>query len=545
MKNMVALTVMAASLSVFAGTKEWFNENAETFTGDGWEPKAGVSIMGGKLSVSSVNGADVTYTPAALRTDTATITFADVCFTAEQDALPDATGAKAGITIFDGKFYVIADGAWIDSGKAADATANYTIYCDLDYAQGTVAYRSGAEVIYANAAIPAEKIGSIAFNGDTEMTGFSAMRAYNPVALVDGIERETFADALAAAVDGSVIKLIDSVALDAQVDISLDGELTLDLNGQTVSSSTDDYVLNLNKVDLTVTDSSEAKNGKIAKTSKTTMIQIGKQSAATLTLEAGEIAFEGENPDGAEGSVVVAIAGSFTMNGGKVNANGKVRQHALRTKASSGSIVVNGGVVIGDVQENLGSILVPATSTAMFSVDYSDYCEDGYETVKSGEFYVVQQKSDEPGVKVVPGEPVLVTAATEAEAIAKATVEVPAGVVNVDSYKAMFSAAATDKGDGVWSVTFELKPEIKAEVEAAAETAEAQILSKPGEKGEVEIDTKEGLFYSVATGTAPDKLAEGSRTMGDGKQLKLEVPAIDGAKGFYQIQVNGSEASVN
>ncbi len=87
----------------------------------------------------------------------------------------------------------------------------------------------------------------------------------NYVAEVDGEKYESLAEALEAAEDGDTVTLLTDISLDEMVTVT--GTVTLDLNGYTITG-TDNTTANfglitVNKGNLTVTDSSEAKTGNI------------------------------------------------------------------------------------------------------------------------------------------------------------------------------------------------------------------------------------------------------------------------------------------
>ena len=125
-----------------------------------------------------------------------------------------------------------------------------------------------------------------------------------------GYQFITVEDALRYAKNGDTVKLLANAELDETY--VNEKSLTLDLNGKTLStalaagSTTNHLYAIQNNAELTITDSSDAKEGKISAR--------GNFNYGTLTLEAGTI----EAIDGNGGYAVRNYAGSFTMNGGTI-----------------------------------------------------------------------------------------------------------------------------------------------------------------------------------------------------------------------------------
>ena len=125
-----------------------------------------------------------------------------------------------------------------------------------------------------------------------------------------GYQFITVEDALRYAKNGDTVKLLANAELDETY--VNEKSLTLDLNGKTLStayvagSTTNHLYAIQNNAELTITDSSDAKTGKISAR--------GNFNYGTLTLEAGTI----EAIDGNGGYAVRNYAGSFTMNGGTI-----------------------------------------------------------------------------------------------------------------------------------------------------------------------------------------------------------------------------------
>lgn len=131
-----------------------------------------------------------------------------------------------------------------------------------------------------------------------------------PEAATRGYQFITVEDALRYAKNGDTVKLLANAELDETY--VNEKSLTLDLNGKTLStayvagSTTNHLYAIQNNAELTITDSSDAKTGKISAR--------GNFNYGTLTLEAGTI----EAIDGNGGYAVRNYAGTFTMNGGTI-----------------------------------------------------------------------------------------------------------------------------------------------------------------------------------------------------------------------------------
>lgn len=94
------------------------------------------------------------------------------------------------------------------------------------------------------------------------------IEAFEPKAYVGDTAYETFADALAAVTaNGGTLKLSAPVNV-AYLDFSNVNEVTLDLNGQTITGTSAEYATIVNTGVLKIIDSSELKNGTVAATVK-------------------------------------------------------------------------------------------------------------------------------------------------------------------------------------------------------------------------------------------------------------------------------------
>lgn len=155
------------------------------------------------------------------------------------------------------------------------------------------------------------------------------------VAVVKNKEYSSLEEALDAAQANDTIRLLNNVELNKTLNFDKNN-LTLDLNGHTISQG-DDFSENFfirNPKNLTITDNSASKNGKITSASVATIYTTG-----SLIIESGTI--ENIQESGAH-AVYLTGASSLEANGGTITANA----NGIRTDANfSGNILFNGGKV--------------------------------------------------------------------------------------------------------------------------------------------------------------------------------------------------------
>ena len=175
------------------------------------------------------------------------------------------------------------------------------------------------------------------------------------VASYNGYEYITLADAVAAAQDGDTITLLHDVMADSQITIPADKNVTLDLNGKTLSGtdtkSNDHYQLIENNGTLTVKDS--ATGGKISVIAKTNRSWNNYSAAianfGTLTVESGTI----EHLGGTDMAYAIDTNSNLrsvnlTINGGTLKSNNYIAIRAFENSAiRTNDIVVNNGTIEG------------------------------------------------------------------------------------------------------------------------------------------------------------------------------------------------------
>ena len=100
---------------------------------------------------------------------------------------------------------------------------------------------------------------------DVKGNSSSVSVAVHPVATINGKGYATPAAAVTAANDGDTITLVKAVELTSTLSITADKKITLDLNGCKISADMNGPHMICNAGNLTITDSSAAKTGEIAK----------------------------------------------------------------------------------------------------------------------------------------------------------------------------------------------------------------------------------------------------------------------------------------
>lgn len=180
------------------------------------------------------------------------------------------------------------------------------------------------------------------------------------VAEANGVKYETLQDAIDAATTGATVKLLEDVELTATLQVSADDKIVLDLNGKSVTytSDVDDADLLINKGILTIDDSSAGKNGTFIFTytgtanarSTSTVVNA---PGAILTINAGTI----ENATAEDhGSYAYAIDSqtngnlgnvSLEVKGGAIVSNYMAIRQCVNGKVCTNTLTVSGGTISG------------------------------------------------------------------------------------------------------------------------------------------------------------------------------------------------------
>lgn len=178
--------------------------------------------------------------------------------------------------------------------------------------------------------------GPIATLVDSKKDGFNpTFDGITMVAEVDGIKYSTLADAFAAATVGQTVKLLSDVKLSAKLEVTC-SDVTLDLNGKTISPADDNTIGNFCAVmvhrgaKLTVDDSSAEKTGCIDGGTGTNAFYGGIQ----LTQKE-------DTPADAKATLVV---NNGTIKGNKAAITGNGNRHNT-------DITINGGTFIASSTE--------------------------------------------------------------------------------------------------------------------------------------------------------------------------------------------------
>ncbi|MDO4527545.1 MAG: hypothetical protein Q4C03_02015, partial [bacterium] len=159
-----------------------------------------------------------------------------------------------------------------------------------------------------------------------------------------------------AAQSGDTITLLGDIVLTETVTVAADDEITLDLNGKTVSmtdsSSTGVYLLE-NYGTLTIKDSSDLSTGKLTFVSTTPSTSNGYSTstignAGKLTIEGGTI----ENTTNKGASYAIDTLWytsdvSLTINGGTVTSKGNAIRQVLYSTTAKNVLNVTGGTITG------------------------------------------------------------------------------------------------------------------------------------------------------------------------------------------------------
>ena len=154
------------------------------------------------------------------------------------------------------------------------------------------------------------------------------------VAKIGDVNYASLSEALEAAQEGDTIVLLADVTVDAT--IVIEQSITLDLNGKTIENTGSGWVL---KVDgnstVTLTDTSEEKNGAVKGTKGISVVQGSK-----LVMDDGNINVTGDN-----GAAIQVYGSEAVMNGGKITAEyGAILIYS--NNDVRGTFTMNGGEMV-------------------------------------------------------------------------------------------------------------------------------------------------------------------------------------------------------
>ena len=163
--------------------------------------------------------------------------------------------------------------------------------------------------------------------------------------------------------EATTVKLLSDVTLDNTWTVAADQDITLDLNGKTVSYTSavagEDMITN--RGNLTITDSSDAKTGKLAyvntdnTASNVTVSTISTEAGSTLVVDGGTIENKTVKADGSSiysYAIDILTNGNLgdvnvTINGGTVYSDYMAIRQFNNGTACKNSLTINGGNIYG------------------------------------------------------------------------------------------------------------------------------------------------------------------------------------------------------
>ena len=571
--------------------------------------KAGMTITISDVTYAEgymASAFEATWTPTAanesmkISSSKAAAKFGDTSYATMKEAFAAAKKATS-----DGTLKCFAD---YDGGTLEFENAKCTITLDLagkTIGSGIGVY-AGVLVIVdtvgggaVNAKVAADESGKLEIQGGKYLAEKNTLEALNSYATAGKIfeldggyyvltlpkvaqigekRYESLAEAVAEAYTGDTITMIANTTFDEPLVIAK--ELTLDLADAEVKWTGDmgTYPIVISNgvltIQATTTNEDVAATGAIVKESASaTLIRVGlpgkgtdPEAADWVAGTAGTLEINGGTFKSEASNVIKVEKGSLTLNGGDVEntAAESLNYRGIRAAKADGvlanevTITVNGGKVeaadpLNQEAAGHGTITIPGTSTAKFSKDVSTFCEEGYETVKEGDFYVVQKKGSEPEVKpVTPGaetaydsEEAAQKAADAINANPSAYIKAPATVEEAYAAEYYKAFVATAKGA---TVVVDLRPEavtqIQASVDIEIKKIDVAAVAAAGDSKQ-KIATVPGLYYSVIAGDSLTGMAVKWCELATGIEKEIPLPKGEGAtSGFYKIQATVQEVSV-
>lgn len=196
------------------------------------------------------------------------------------------------------------------------------------------------------------------------------------VAEVDGTQYKYLGEAFDAVKDGGTVKFIADATTNLNKTLGTSGNtksFTLDLGGQTVQIAR--IIANDN---ITITDSSEGKNGKLSfPSSSTALLRVN----GNLTVENGTITSSGASP------IYIGSTGNVSIKGGTISYTGtKSSTHAVSVR-SGGKLSITGGLFSDNYAE---SYLADNYGFSETTIDGATW----YEVVAQGVYYTTSESGD-------------------------------------------------------------------------------------------------------------------------------------------------------
>jgi len=270
----------------------------------------------------------------------------------------------ANVTIVDGTF-VGPKGTTMDSGAAVNVQTGATVTIEGGSFSGGKNHTLSSDGILKvtggtfdqdPTAYVADGYSSVANtdeNGDTTFT----VSAIHYVAQIGAVKYETLQDAINAAEKGAEIDIIANIELTEGVTVAADDEITIDLNGKTITGTPTEaaaYAVITNNGTLTIKDSGTG--GAIVcdhKLAGSTAYAVNTiTNVGTLKVQGGTI----ENKSTASSQIGYAIDNNSTsydavveISGGEIKASGSGYYDAIRlfcnSETNGNSVTVSGGTV--------------------------------------------------------------------------------------------------------------------------------------------------------------------------------------------------------
>ena len=214
---------------------------------------------GGTITINGTNIYD-TATSASLLVSTA----GTMTITGNATLNHPATktiNAKGGNVTIENATIISDNDAIYAKGGTTNITGDVTIKASSDDKT------AGKLTIDGGAITKAENVSLTAPSGSTwtKIGNTKVLVKENSAAVVNGVSYDSLTEAVAAAKDGETITLVKAVELTSTLSITADKKITLDLNGCKISADMNGPHMICNAGNLTITDSSAAKTGEIAK----------------------------------------------------------------------------------------------------------------------------------------------------------------------------------------------------------------------------------------------------------------------------------------
>ena len=198
---------------------------------------------------------------------------------------------------------------------------------------------------------------------------WNVVKATPLVTVGEGGQYETLADAISAAESGSIVKLVSDISVSSATSLSKD--ITLDLNGNTITSSA--ILFNIyGNYNLTIKDSGENGAIDVAK-DKIVYVSNGK-----LTLEGGALSVHSSSTY--TYGVQVGSSGAFEMNGGSITIPAtSTSTYNYCVSSSGGNVTINGGEMSAEASGGNYAVGASAgTTTINGGTIIAKYSNSGY-----------------------------------------------------------------------------------------------------------------------------------------------------------------------